>query len=130
MSKWKKIGLYVVVGYVIVAGTLTAFTDEEKEVIEEPIKKEIKVENLTNEAVTICRMYVESSLSSYLDIDFPFANRKVFKKEKQRYIVKDYVLFVDNGIKKKANWHCDLQFTGGNTTDTNNWKMLNFEMLK
>jgi hypothetical protein len=128
MSKLKKVGLWM--GGILLLSLIGSITTPLKDNIKVPVKENIEVENLTNEAVTICRMIVENSLSDYIEVSFPFANRKVFKKANQRYIIKDYVLFSDNGIKKKANWHCDLQFKGGDAMDTNNWQMLNLEILK
>jgi len=87
------------------------------------------VEDLSIVAHTMCKIIVENSLSSYIDIEFPLGSRKVFKKENQRYIVKDYVLYLDNGIKTKSQWHCDLQYTGGDSMNGNNWKILNMEII-
>ncbi len=124
----------LIIGFVALA-VLGMFLPDtpSQEVKKEEVKKTVKkesVKNLTNEAVTICRMIIESHLSTYSDIDFPFANRKVFKKGNQRYIIKDYVNFYDNGIKKKVYWHCDIRYKGGDEMDTNNWEMLNLEILK
>jgi len=98
--------------------------------VKESIKKETVVKDASVTAHTICKIIVENKLYKAVDINFPWGNRKIFNKENQRYIVKDYVIFEYRGIKQKANWHCDIQFKGGNEMDINNWEILNFEIIE
>ena len=128
MAKLKKISLWIV-GVLLFSIIIGSIVTPQEVKDKQPTKKESTIKDLSVTAHTICKIIVEQQLTSAAEINFPFANRKIFKKDNQRYIVKDYVIFEYNGIKQKANWHCDLQFIGGNEIDTNNWKILNFEIL-
>lgn len=125
--------IVLIIGFLFLIGKSIFLSDETvtvpgtKSVTHEQEKK--FVEDLSIVAHTMCKIIVENSLSSYIDIEFPLGSRKVFKKENQRYIVKDYVLYLDNGIKTKSQWHCDLQYTGGDSMNGNNWKILNMEII-
>jgi len=129
MTKMKKVGLWIVgILLLSVLGNIFAPPTQEET---KPTQEEVVVKNVKLEAHTICKMLVEKALAQYVDVDFPLGNRKIFEKGNQRYIVKDYVLFLDNNVKTKANWHCDIHFKGGeDTMDTNNWELLKFELLR
>jgi hypothetical protein len=86
--------------------------------------------NVELEAVTICKMLIEKKLSLYRDINFHSMDRKIFKKENNRYIIKYPISFIDNtNNKKNVQSHCDIQFNGGDKMDTNNWSLLKLEIL-
>lgn len=87
---------------------LTLFTSH-------PIAKENR--DIENEAYTICKILVENQFTQ--KVKFPYMERKIFKKESNRYIVKSTV--ISNSITKL--WSCDIKYIGEDEEymNMNNW---------
>jgi hypothetical protein len=127
--KW--IGIIIVLMLIVRLMEIVGIIDEPEPVVNEQQEKTVTVQDdLSLEAHTLCKMLIENGLPTPATADFPFANRKIFKKPNQRYIVKDYVDFQNRyGATIRGYWHCDIQFKGGDKMNFNNWKLLHIENI-
>jgi len=73
--------------------------------------------DIENEAYTICKILIEKQFTQ--EVNFPYMERKIFRKEPNRYIVKSTIEL--NNVT--SLWSCDIKYIGKDEEymNINNW---------
>ena len=77
-------------------------------------------------AVTACQRVIKQQLASPSRADFPFSDKQVAYKGRNRYVVESYVEAQNQfGAVIKNNWKCDIQYQGDSSGKSvlSNWKV-------
>jgi len=75
-----------------------------------------------------CKNFVKNRLRAPSTADFPFLDRSAWALDQNVYVIKSYVDAQNGfGAITRTNWHCKIQYNGGNSADQNNWTLLDLE---
>ena len=77
-----------------------------------------------------CKNFVMERLRAPATADFPFAEYTSWDMGNDTWVVKSYVDSQNGfGAMIRSNWHCKVQYVGGNTSDPRSWRPLVVEIL-
>ena len=77
-----------------------------------------------------CQGLVKERLRAPATADFPFAEYTSWDMGNDTWVVKSYVDSQNGfGAMTRSNWHCKVQYVGGNTSDPRSWRPLVVEIL-
>lgn len=77
-----------------------------------------------------CKNFVMERLRAPATADFPFMDYTAWDMGNDTWVVKSYVDSQNGfGAMIRSNWHCKVQYVGGNTSDQRSWRPLVVEIL-
>ena len=77
-----------------------------------------------------CKNFVMERLRAPATADFPFMDYTAWDMGNDTWVVKSYVDSQNGfGAMIRSNWHCKVQYVGGDTSDPRSWRPLVVEIL-
>lgn len=78
-----------------------------------------------------CKNFVEERLRAPATADFPFLEHTSWDMGNNTWVIKSHVDSQNGfGAMIRSNWHCKVQYVGGDTSDPRSWHLLNIELLQ
>ncbi|UJB63604.1 hypothetical protein YS110_01945 [Acidovorax sp. YS12] len=76
-----------------------------------------------------CKNFVRERLRSPATADFPFMEYTSWDMGNDTWVVKSHVDSQNGlGAMLRSNWHCKVQYVGGNTSDQRSWRPLSIDI--
>ena len=76
-----------------------------------------------------CKNFVRERLRSPATADFPFMEYTSWDMGNDTWVVKSHVDSQNGlGAMIRSNWHCKVQYVGGNTSDQRSWRPLSIDI--